>query len=109
VKPNRDVEPLQLAALTVDKARDAAEALRPLIATISAGPPRLVAVTDAEVREAPTSALIEGILIAPEGWMEVSVRVDRAVAPGPYTLPLELRYGDNYVVNAEVAVTVGHP
>jgi len=106
VKQNRDVEPLTVDALTVPRAQEAAEALRPLIPAIAAEPPVLIAVTEEEVRAAPRRALTLGVLLAPEGWLEVTLAASEDIEPGEYGIPVRLQYGENYVVRKVVTVTI---
>lgn len=106
IKQNRDVEPFEAEGLTLERAQEAAEALRPLVPRIADEAPVPLAISEHELRDAPRAALTRGLLVAPGGWVDVRLEASRDAEPGVYGIVFLLRYGEHATVRQEVEAVV---
>jgi len=88
-------QPLVLPGLTVEKAQEQHNELRPIVPVPDAPEPRPLPIilTEDHLRRAPLEAPAKGLLLAPGGWAELSLVADAKATPGVYRIPVTIEIG----------------
>jgi len=105
IRAHEHAEPLVFDGLTVEKAEELREGLRPIAEVPRVERPGRLIVTPALITRAPAEAPFKGILLAPGGWADLTIAISKDAEPGTYRIPVKCEIGAQ-VEEREIRVVV---
>jgi len=105
LRAHEHAQPLVFEGLTVQRAEELREGLRPIAAVPAVPRPQRPILTTERIIRGPAEAPFGGIFLAPGGWADLTIAIATDVRPGAYKIPVECRIGEQ-VFEESVQVVV---
>ncbi len=106
IRAHEHAEPLVFEGLTVERAEELREGLRPIAVVPQVPRPQRPILTPERIVRGPAEAPFKGILLAPGGWVDLTIALAGDVRPGTYSIPVQCQIGE-MVFEKTVRVEVG--
>lgn len=105
IKAHKHVEPVDLRELTVQRAVAAHGALRRLVPRPPGPAIQRTPLVAEQIRKGPAEAPFKGILLAPDGWVELTVVIGTGVPEGALEIPVSCKLG-NQTTRETIKLTI---
>lgn len=100
IKAHKHVEPLKLIGLTPTEAEAHSDSLRKIVPIEPIPRPERPQLTVPILQKGPEDAPVKGILLGPEGWVDLLIIADADAEPGTLRIPVKRQIG--FKVTTEV-------
>jgi len=90
---NKHVEPLKLIGLTPERAEAHNDSLRKIVPIEPIPRPERPQLTVPILQKGPEDAPVKGILLGPDGWVDLLIIADADAQPGTLRIPVKRQIG----------------